>query len=116
MQKTQSEFELEQDLIQRLTTDLHYDWVNVHDEASMKANLRRQIEVHNKLQHAPLTDSEFERIYLHLTAGNTVFERAKVLRDYYSLSRDDGATKWIRFINKEDWCCNEFQVTNQVRQ
>ncbi|MDX4945472.1 type I restriction endonuclease subunit R [Providencia manganoxydans] len=116
MQKTQSEFELEQDLIQRLTTDLHYDWVDVHDEASMKANLRVQIEVHNKLQHASLTDGEFERIYLHLTAGNTVFERAKVLRDYYSLSRDDGSTKWIRFINKEDWCCNEFQVTNQVRQ
>ncbi|MBC5792014.1 type I restriction endonuclease subunit R [Providencia sp. JUb39] len=116
MQKTQSEFELEQDLIQHLTTDLHYNWVDVHDEASMKNNLRQQIEIHNKLQHLPLTDGEFERVYLHLTAGNTVFERAKVLRDYYTLSRDDGTQKWIRFINQEDWCCNEFQVTNQVRQ
>lgn len=113
---TQSEYELEQALIKQLTENMHYEWVNVHDEASMKANLKRQLEIHNKLTKEPLTEAEFSRIFSHLTQGGTVFERAKTLRDRYPLHRDDGTEKWISFINKEDWCRNEFQVTNQVKQ
>jgi type I restriction enzyme R subunit len=30
--------------------------------------------------------------------------------------RDDGTEKWLSFINKEEWCQNEFQVTSQVKQ
>ncbi|MDF3721777.1 type I restriction endonuclease, partial [Enterobacter hormaechei] len=112
---TQSEYELEAQLVEQLV-GMHYERVNVTDETSMKANLRKQIEIHNRLESAPLTDSEFNRIFLHLTKGNEVIDRAKILRDRYQLLRDDGTEKWLSFINKEEWCQNEFQVTSQVKQ
>ena len=68
---TQSEYELEAQLVEQLV-GMHYERVNVTDETSMKANLRKQIEIHNRLESAPLTDSEFNRIFLHLTKGNEV--------------------------------------------
>ena len=113
---TQSEYELETALIKQLTGNLHYELVEVNDEASMKANLKLQLEIHNRLEHAPLTDAEFNRVFLHLTKGTTVFDRAKTLRDRYRLERDDGTEKWLSFINKDEWCRNEFQVTSQVKQ
>ena len=113
---TQSECELELALISQLTDELGYKWVNVHDEATMKINLKRQLEIHNRLEAFPLSDGEFNRVFLHLTKSNNAFDRASTLRDRYALIRDDGTEKWLSFINKEEWCCNEFQVTNQVRQ
>lgn len=112
---TQSEYELETQLVEQLV-GMHYEPVNVTDEASMKANLKKQIEIHNRLESVPLTDSEFNRIFLHLTKGNEVIDRARTLRDRYQLLREDGTEKWLSFINKEEWCQNEFQVTRQVKQ
>ncbi|MDU2728080.1 type I restriction endonuclease subunit R [Pantoea sp.] len=112
---TQSEYELETQLVEQLI-GMHYEPVNVTDEASMKANLKKQIEIHNRLESLPLTDSEFNRIFLHLTKGNEVIDRARTLRDRYQLQREDGTEKWLSFINKEEWCQNEFQVTRQVKQ
>lgn len=112
---TQSEYELETQLVEQLV-GMHYEPVNVTDEASMKANLKKQIEIHNRLESAPLTDSEFNRIFMHLTKGNEVIDRARTLRDRYQLLREDGTEKWLSFINKEEWCQNEFQVTRQVKQ
>jgi type I restriction enzyme R subunit len=31
-----------------------------------------------------------------------------------SLELDDGKSAWIEFINMDNWCQNEFQVTNQI--
>ncbi|AUV25341.1 TPA: type I restriction endonuclease subunit R [Yersinia enterocolitica] len=112
---TQSEYELETQLVEQLV-GMHYEPVNVTDEASMKANLKKQIEIHNRLESVPLTDNEFNRIFLHLTKGNEVIDRARTLRDRYQLLREDGTEKWLSFINKEEWCQNEFQVTRQVKQ
>lgn len=112
---TQSEYELETQLVNQLV-GMHYELVNVTDETSMKANLRKQIEIHNRLEAPPLTDSEFNRVFLHLTKGNEVIDRARILRDRYQLLRDDGTEKWLSFINKDEWCQNEFQVTRQVKQ
>jgi len=42
-----------------------------------------------------------------------VIERAKILRDRYALKRET-ETIYINFLNCEDWCRNEFQVTNQI--
>ena len=95
---TQSEYELEAQLVEQLV-GMHYERVNVTDETSMKANLRKQIEIHNRLEAAPLTDSEFNRVFLHLTKGNEVIDRARILRDRYQLLRDDGTEKWLSFIN-----------------
>ena len=54
--------------------------------SSMIANLKSQLEKHNKLQ---LTDKEFAKVLNHLNKGN-VFDRAKILRDKTQLTKEDG--------------------------
>ena len=108
---TQSEQTLENNLIAQLV-DMGYERVAVSDEASMVANLRVQLQLHNE---TTFSDSEFDRILNHLNKGG-VYERAKTLRDKMSLPRDDGTNKNIEFINMREWCQNRFQVTQQVQQ
>ena len=107
---TQSEYALEVALIAQLN-GMEYASVVIEDEAAMLANLKHQLESHNK--DIRFTDSEFDRILNHLNTGG-VFDRAKILRDKYALKRDNDEVAYISFINSDDWCLNEFQVTNQV--
>lgn len=112
---TQSEFALEQGLIEQLER-MEYARVCIDDEAAMLANLKRQLEIHNG--DISLTQAEFERILNYLNTGSIV-ERAKLLRDRFALKREAAngkavETVYIRFLNCDDWCQNEFQVTNQV--
>jgi type I restriction enzyme, R subunit len=48
-----------------------------------------------------------------LEKGN-VFDKAKTLRDYFHLAKEDGTSFYVRFFNSDDWNQNLFQVTNQV--
>ena len=108
---TQSEYELENALIAQLV-GMEYEQVRIENDSDMRSNFKRQLEIHNK--NIRLTASEFERVLNHLNTG-TVFERAKLLRDKFVLKRDDGnETVWLSFLNCEDWCMNEFQVTHQI--
>ncbi|MDP1559254.1 MAG: type I restriction endonuclease subunit R [Nitrosomonas sp.] len=112
---TQSEYALEQSLIEQLQR-MEYARVRIDHEAAMLANLKRQLEIHN--DNITLTQSEFDRVLNHLNTG-TIVERAKILRDKFALKREavDGKpaeTLYINFLNCDDWCMNEFQVTNQV--
>lgn len=107
---TQSEYALEAALIAQLN-GMGYASVVVEDEASMLANLKRQLEIHNK--DIQFTNHEFDRILNHINTGS-VFERAKILRDKYALRRDNDEVSYISFINSDDWCLNEFQVSNQI--
>ncbi len=106
---TQSEYALEESLISQLE-GMEYSRVVIDNEAGMLANLKSQLEVHNKIT---FTNNEFNRILNHLNTGG-VFDRAKVLRDRYALKRDDDSVAYVDFINMDDWCLNEFQVTNQI--
>ena len=108
---TQSEQELEQNLIQRLT-GLGYEPVTISNAAALTANLKTQLEKHNGIK---LSDTEFKSILNHLDKGN-VFDRAKRLRDKMELSRYDGTTFYLEFLNTEHWCQNQYQVTNQIAQ
>ena len=108
---TQSETELEQNLIQRLT-GLGYEPVKIRNAEDFKANLKAQLEKHNNIQ---LSSNEFKQVLNHLDKGN-VFDRAKILRDKMELSRDNGTTKYIEFLNTDHWCQNQYQVTNQISQ
>jgi len=110
MAATQSELVLEESLIKQLER-MEYARVRIDDEAAMLANLKRQLEIHNK--DISLTDKEFERVLIHLNTG-TVVERAKLLRDRFALHREDDSVVWLTFLNTDDWCINEFQVTNQI--
>ncbi len=107
----QSEAQLEKSLIKRLE-GLGFDRVSIPDSHTLHTNLKQQLEKHNNLS---LSDAEFKRVLNHLDKGS-VFERAKILRDRMHLPRDDGSSTWLRFLNTEYWCRNEYQVTSQVTQ
>jgi type I restriction enzyme R subunit len=107
---TQSEYALEEALMVQLQ-GMEYTRVVIDDELAMLANLKRQLEVHNN--DISLTSSEFERVLIHLNTGG-VFDRARILRDRFALKRDNDETLYLTFLNSNDWCMNEFQVTNQI--
>jgi type I restriction enzyme R subunit len=106
---TESEFILEDKLIAQLV-ELGYESVRIDDEAMMLANLKRQLEIHNEVT---LSDAEFALVLNHLNNGS-VFERAQILRDMFVLKREDGENLRIRFLDTQEWCQNEYQVTHQV--
>lgn len=106
---TQTEAELEVSLIDRLQ-GLGYARVTIADEAGLLANLKSQLELHNCTK---FSTNEFERILHHLDRGN-VFDRATALRDKFHLLRDDGSSSYIEFFNTNEWCKNQYQVTNQI--
>ena len=105
----QSEQELENQLIDQLKV-LKYEHIPIKDEKDLIHNLKKQIEIHNNIS---LTDREFEKVLNHLNKGN-IFERAEILRDKLQLTKEDGSSIYICFINQMEWCKNTFQVTNQV--
>ncbi|WP_102310979.1 type I restriction endonuclease subunit R [Vibrio lentus] len=109
--KTQSEAQLEESLIQRLT-GLGYTRVAINSTDELRANLKHQLEIHNKIE---LSQGEFNKILNHLDKGN-VFQRAKTLRDRYQLTRDNGSSCYIQFMNCVHWCQNQYQVTHQITQ
>lgn len=113
----QSEAALENGLIATLKS-MNYEYVQIEEEVNLKTNFKNQLEIHNKKQLAELgrtgfTDSEFEKILIHLEGG-TRFEKAKRLRDLYTLDTEDGKRIWVEFLNRTRWCQNEFQVSNQI--
>lgn len=114
---TQSEQVLEKGLIRTLQEN-GYEYVRLHEEENLYANFKSQLEKHNKKQlvscgREHFTDKEFEKIRIHLEGG-TRFEKAKKLRDLYPLELESGERIWVEFLNKNKWCQNEFQVSNQI--
>jgi len=106
---TQSEAKLEDKFVKQLIS-LQYERVSVNTESELLVNLKSQLEKHNKTS---FSEAEFKRITNHLKKGN-VFEKAKILRDKFALTRDDGSVDYIEFLDTDNWCQNLFQVTNQV--
>ena len=106
---TQSEQILEDNLVKQLNT-LGYDLVSIRNEAELLANLKGQLEKHNGVM---LSKGEFDKVLNHLNKGNS-FDRAKLLRDRFQLTRDNGENLYLEFLNLEHWCQNQYQVTQQV--
>ena len=114
---TQSEAALEQGLIKALQ-DMSYEYVKISEETNLHANFKAQLEKHNRKELAKFgrehfTETEFEHILIFLEGGSR-FEKAKKLRDLYPLDTEDGNRIWVEFLNKRNWCQNEFQVSNQI--
>lgn len=114
---TQSEQILENNLIKTLQGN-GYEYVQIQEEENLYANFKSQLEKHNKRQLAlhnrmHFTNKEFEKIRTHLEGG-TRFEKAKKLRDLYPLELENGERIWVEFLNKNKWCQNEFQISNQI--
>ena len=113
----QSEAALETGLIATLQK-MNYEYVHIEDEKALSANFKKQLEKHNKkrleeLGRTEFTESEFERILIHLEGG-TRFEKAKKLRDPHAFELESGERIWVEFFNRTHWCQNEFQVANQI--
>ena len=92
---------------------MNYEYVHIEEETNLKANFKKQLEIHNKKALAEigrehLTDSEFDKVLIHLEGG-TRFEKAKKLRDLYPLETEDGQRVRLQFLNKKNWCQNEFR-------
>lgn len=107
----QSESQLEKSLMERLTR-LGFVPVVIEDVTAMETNLRSQL---GKFNNTTFSDAEWSRIMNHLMKGDR-FHKAKTLRDRFALKRDDETMQFIRFFNTEQWCKNEYQVTQQVTQ
>lgn len=113
----QSEAALEAGLIATLQ-QMDYEYVQIAEEDNLQANFKRQLEKHNHKRlsehgRTEFTDEEFEKILIYLEGG-TRFEKAKKLRDLYPLDTSDGTRIWVEFLNRQQWCQNEFQVSNQI--
>ena len=114
---TQSEAALEAGLIATLR-QMDYEYVQIVEEDNLYANFKRQLEIHNRKRleehgRTGFAAEEFEKILIYLEGG-TRFEKAKKLRDLYPLDTADGQRIWVEFLNRQQWCQNEFQVSNQI--
>ena len=108
----QSEHILEEQLLIQLQK-IGYQYININGEKALLANLKLQLEKHNKIQ---FSNSEFEKVLNILNKGN-VFEKAKVLREKkHHIIKDSGDNLYFEFLNVDHWCQNEYQVTNQITQ
>ena len=109
----QSEAELEQEFI-RMLCEQGYEYLSIHTEADLVANLRRKLETLNRYQ---FTDSEWERFFKDNLANpneHIVEKTRKIQEDYVQvLKRDDGTTKNITLVDKKNIHSNLLQVINQ---
>ena len=109
----QSEEALERALI-RLLEEEGYAYLPIHDEAELIANLRMQLSALNGYD---FTDAEWERFFKTSIAPASDGIAAKTRRiqtDYIqNLRRDDGTTKNIRLIDKDNIHNNRLQVIHQ---
>lgn len=109
----QSEAELEAAFIAQLGRQ-GYEYLPIHNEQELIANLRTQIE---RLNDITFTDSEWQRFFKGEIAkeSNGIREKAfTIQRDYKkSFVRDDGTQVNISLIDKKDVHHNITQVINQ---
>ena len=105
----QPELILEEQLIVKLQ-ELGYALAHIQNETGLIANLKVQLEKHNNIA---FSDKEFEKV-LNILSKGSVFEKAKTLREKQHIVRDNGDDLYFEFINTEQWCQNQYQVTHQV--
>ncbi|MGN0514703.1 MAG: type I restriction endonuclease subunit R [Lachnospiraceae bacterium] len=112
-----SEYEVENIFLERLE-GIGYSFIKLNTYDDVVNNFRDQLAKFNakklaeKGHTASFTDTEFERIMIHVD-NHSVYESAKILRDKYILSLDDGQTVYIDFFSA-DTDRNIYQVTHQV--
>lgn len=109
----QSEAELEKAFIKQLETQA-YEYVNFKSEDELIANLRRQLE---KLNGYFFSDSEWERFFASELANPNqgIEEKTSTIQEDYikNLTCDDGSTKNIYLVKKDNIHDNSLQVLNQ---
>ncbi|KAA0206551.1 type I restriction endonuclease subunit R [Candidatus Uhrbacteria bacterium] len=109
----QSEAELERAFIDQLGSQA-YEFLPITSEADLIANLRVQLE---KLNDYRFTDKEWERFFVNEIASQNqgIEEKTATIQEDYikNLVRDDGSTKNIYLLRKDNVHDNLLQVINQ---
>lgn len=109
----QSEADLEKEFI-RMLVEQGYEYLQLHNEAGLISNLRRQIELLNA--HS-FSDTEWERFFgkYIANANEGLVEKTRTIQEdaVKNLQRDDGSTKNITLIDKKNIHNNRLQVVNQ---
>jgi len=109
----QSEADLEGELIQLLQSQA-YEYLPLTSEAQIVANLRTQLEA---LNGTTFSDAEWLQFFTERVAGandGIVEKTVRVQEDHIQLlKRDDGSTKNILLIDKQNIHNNRLQVINQ---
>jgi type I restriction enzyme, R subunit len=109
----QGESDLEAAFIQQLKGQA-YERLSIKSNAALVANLRMQLEALNKIE---FTYREWERFFSENIAGKNegiVEKTARIQEDHVQvLRRDDGTSKNIYLIDKQNIHNNRLQVINQ---
>ena len=109
----QSEAELEKQFV-KLLQGQAYEYVSITDEASLVANLRKQVSMLNGFE---FSDTEWKQFFdTKISAANdtAVQKSVRIQEDNVQLlTRDDGTVKNISLIDKKNIHNNRLQVINQ---
>ena len=109
----QSEAELERAFIKQLRLQA-YEILPITSEAALVANLRRQLEALNKIE---FSDGEWQHFFSEkiAAANDGIIEKtARIQEDHIQiLKRDDGSTKNIYLVDKQNIHNNRLQVIHQ---
>lgn len=112
-----SEYDVGNLFIDRLES-IGYRFVEMANYDDVLANFREQLTEFNARKlieakgEAALSDAEFGRVMIHMD-NKSVYESAKILRDQYVLTLDNGKTVYLDFFSS-DTDRNIYQVTHQV--
>lgn len=112
-----SEYDAENMFIDRLES-IGYELVEMQDYDDVVANFRKQLAAFNAKKlteakgEATFSDAEFGRVMIHVN-NHSVYESAKIIRDKYVLTLDNGKTVYLDFFSS-DIDRNIYQVTHQV--
>lgn len=109
----QSEAALEREFI-RLLCEQGYEYLPIHSEAELIANLRQKLE---ELNDYTFTDSEWERFFSECiaNANDGIEDKTRRIQEDFVqvLRRDTGESKNITLIDKRAIHNNRLQVINQ---
>ncbi|RWZ52518.1 type I restriction endonuclease subunit R [Labedella phragmitis] len=109
----QSEAELERELIGLLQSQA-YEYLPIASEAQLTANLRAKLETLNSVS---FSNTEWRQFFAERIAGANegIAEKTVRIQDDHVqlLKRDDGSTKNILLIDKQNIHNNRLQVINQ---
>lgn len=109
----QSEAALEKEFI-RLLTGQGYEYLQIHKEADLIANLRHRLE---ELNRYTFTDDEWDRFFNQNLANQNdgILEKTRKIQEdnVQVLIRDDSSSKNITLIDKKNVHNNFLQVINQ---
>lgn len=109
----QSEAELEKEFI-RMLIEQGYEYLPIHTENDLIANLRTQLENINAYR---FSETEWNRFFKDSIANQTegIVEKTRKIQEdnVQVLKRDDGSTKNITLIDKKNIHNNVLQVINQ---